>query len=110
MRHPLTPAEAKLWAQVRNQQLGYKIRRQHPIGHFIADFYCAQAKLVIEVDGDSHAEPDQAEYDTARTGWLEARGYYIIRFQNDEVHRNLQAVLKELHRVCGAITANQQVP
>src|SRR5258705_266282 len=60
-RHPLMPAEARLWAKVRNRGLGFKIRRQHPIWRFIADFYCAEAKLVIEVDGDSHTEADQAE-------------------------------------------------
>ena len=73
-RHPLTPAEAKIWARVTNRGLGFKIRRQHPIWRFIADFYCAEAKLVIEIDGDSHVEPDQEEYDKARTDWLEARG------------------------------------
>jgi very-short-patch-repair endonuclease len=49
MRHPLTPAEKKVWDRVRNQQLGYKIRRQHPIYRFIADFYCAKVKLVIRL-------------------------------------------------------------
>jgi very-short-patch-repair endonuclease len=80
-RHPLTPPEAKIWRAVRNRQLGFMIRRQHPIGRFIADFYCAEAMLVIEIDGDVHADPDQAEYDQARTGWLEERGYpcYVSR-------------------------------
>jgi very-short-patch-repair endonuclease len=103
MRHPLTPAEAKVWARVRNSQFGYKIRRQHPIGHFVADFYCAQAKLVIEIDGDSHAQPDQAEYDAARTEWLEARGFRVIRFQNDDVHGNLGSVLEQLRQACASI-------
>lgn len=96
----LTPAEATVWATVRNQQLGYKIRRQHPIGYFIADFYCAHAKWVIEIDGDSHSEPSQMEYDAARPQWLEAHGYRVIRFQNDEVHRNLAAVLEVLRQAC----------
>jgi very-short-patch-repair endonuclease len=60
----------------------------------IADFYCAKVKLIIEIDGDSHAEPDQAEYDAARTEWLKARGYRVIRFGNNDVHGNLYAVLK----------------
>lgn len=100
LRHPLTPAEAKVWARVRNNQLGYKIRRQHPIGHFIADFYCAQSKLIIEIDGDTHAEPDQAEYDAARTAWLEARGFRVLRFHNQAVHQNLDAVLETLRQAC----------
>jgi very-short-patch-repair endonuclease len=100
MRHPLTPAEAKVWQRVRNQQLGVKIRRQHPIGHFIADFYCASARLVIEIDGDSHAEPDQAEYDSARTRWLEVRGYRVIRFHNNDVHANIEGVLRAIKAAC----------
>ncbi len=98
--HPLTPAEKKIWERVRNQQLGFKIRRQHPIGHFITDFYCAAAKLVIEIDGDTHADPDQAAYDAARTAWLEAQGYRVIRFQNNDVHHNLGAVLEALRVAC----------
>jgi len=100
MRHPLTPAEQKVWARVRNRQLGYKIRRQHPIFRFIADFYCVEARLAIEIDGDTHAEPDQAEYDAARTAWLEARGHHVIRFHNDDVHHNLDAVLEAIREAC----------
>ncbi len=99
-RHPLTPAEAKIWARVRNRGLGFKIRRQHPIWRFIADFYCAEAKLVIEIDGDSHAEPDQEEYDNARTAWLEDRGYKVIRFTNHDAHKNLNNLLNELFLTC----------
>jgi very-short-patch-repair endonuclease len=80
--------------------LGFKIRRQHPIWRFIADFYCAEAKLVIEIDGDSHAEPDQEEYDRARTQWLEERGYNVIPITNEEVHRHLENALNEIHLVC----------
>jgi BirA family biotin operon repressor/biotin-[acetyl-CoA-carboxylase] ligase len=93
MRHPLTPAEARLWARVRNNQLGCKIRRQAVIGRFIADFYCASARLIIEIDGGQHMEPDQAEYDAARTAWLEAHGYRVIRFWNNAVLNNPDSVL-----------------
>lgn len=96
-RHPLTPAEAKIWARARNRGLEFKIRRQHPIWKFIADFYCAEAKLVIEIDGDSHAEPDQAAYDQARTEWLEARGYKVIRIMNEDVHKYLEVSLNEIY-------------
>ncbi len=97
LRHPLTPAEAKVWARVRNRQLGYKIRRQHPLGRFIADFCCPETKLVIEIDGDTHTAPDQIEYDAARTAWLEGQGYRVIRFTNAEVHQPLEAVLEAIH-------------
>jgi very-short-patch-repair endonuclease len=102
LRHPLTPAEKKLWAAVRNQQLGFKIRRQHPIWRFIADLYCEPARLVVEINGDIHAAPDQAAYDTARTEWLELRGYHVIRFHNDDIHRNLSGVLAVLKAACEA--------
>jgi len=102
LRHPLTPAEQKVWEHVRNRQLGFKIRRQHPIDRFIADFYCARARLCIEIDGDTHAEPDQAEYDAARTAWLEAQGYRVIRFQNDDVHHHLSAVLEAIRVACAS--------
>jgi len=101
-RHPLTPAEARVWQEVRNRQLGFKIRRQHPIGRFIADFYCAEAMLVIEIDGDVHSDPDQAAYDEARAGWLEERGYYVLRFQAREVDKDLRAVVRAMREACEA--------
>jgi very-short-patch-repair endonuclease len=100
LRHPLTPAEKKVWAGVRNRRLGYKIRRQHPIFRFIADFYCEETKLAIEIDGDSHNDPEQAEYDAARTAWLEAEGYRVIRFTNREVHENIDGVLEAIREAC----------
>jgi len=95
MRQPQTPAESKLWARLRNRQLGgLKFRRQHPIDRFIADFYCAACRLVIEIDGDSHA--DQVEYDVARTAWLNEQGYHVIRFRNRDVYERMEAVLEAI--------------
>lgn len=99
MRHPQTPAEATLWRAIRNRNLGYKFRRQHPINRFIIDFYCAQAKLCIELDGESHFEADQMEYDAARTEFLEYLGYKVIRFTNNDVRYTLNAVVDEIARV-----------
>ena len=99
-RHPLTPTENKVWQAVRRRQLGFKFRRQHPIGRFVADFYCAEAKLVIEIDGDSHAPPDQAEYDAERTRWLEERGYRVIRFPARKVEEDLAGVVEGIRRAC----------
>ncbi len=98
MRHPQTPAEATLWRTLRNRALKYKFRRQHPIGNFIIDFYCAQAKLCIEVDGASHLELPQEEYDAARTAYLEELGYKVIRFTNNDVRNNINAVIDEIVR------------
>jgi very-short-patch-repair endonuclease len=99
MRHPLTSAESKVWNHVRNHQLGPKIRRQHPIDRFIADFYCPQVKLIIEIDGDSHADPDRATYDLERTSWLQAGGYSVIRFSNDQVKNDLGKVIELIREI-----------
>ena len=104
-RHPLTPPEATVWKAVRGHQLGIKIRRQHPIGRFIVDFYCSEARLAIEIDGDTHAAADQATYDSARTAWLEERGYRVIRFQARQVESNLEDVREAIRRACEARTA-----
>lgn len=94
----MTDAEALLWCRLRNRQLfGHKFRRQQPIGKYIADFYCPEAKLIIELDGHEHA--NQIEYDAERSTWLQALGYAVIRFWNGDVLRNLSGVLEEIARV-----------
>jgi very-short-patch-repair endonuclease len=93
LRQPQTPAEATLWRHLRNRNLKYKFRRQHPIDFFIIDFYCAKAKLLIEIDGASHDEKEQQEYDQARAEYLEALGYKVIRFRNEDVRYNAHAVV-----------------
>ena len=99
LRQPQTPAERVLWGRLRNRQLdGYKFRRQHPIGRFIVDFYCAECRLVIEIDGDTHL--DQVEYDQERTAWLEARGHRVVRFTNQDVHRRTGPVLEAILKAC----------
>ncbi len=103
LRHPQTPAEATLWYALRDRNLGYKFRRQHPIQKFIIDFYCAQVKLCVEIDGASHLEREQAEYDAARTDFLQELGYRVIRFTNDDVrnhiHSVVDAILEEIKRL-----------
>jgi very-short-patch-repair endonuclease len=109
LRQPQTPAETKLWACLRNRQLGdFKFRRQHPIDRFIVDFYCAACRLVIEVDGDSHAE--QVEYDQARTEWLNDRGYRVIRFTNRDVFQQLDAVLEAILEECDRLALDPISP
>ena len=98
IRHPQTAAEATLWRAIRNRNLTYKFRRQHPIDRFIIDFYCAQVKLCIEIDGESHLDPPQQEYDAARTAYLEELGHKVIRFTNDDVRFNIHAVVDEIAR------------
>ena len=96
LRQPQTPAEATLWRHRRNRNLEYKFRRQHPIESFIIDFYCAKAKLLIEVDGETHFQKAQIEYDQARTEHLERLGYKVIRFTNDDIRYNLSAVIARI--------------
>jgi very-short-patch-repair endonuclease len=101
LRHPMTPHEAKLWQRLRGKQFcAIKFRRQHPIYRFILDFFCYQHRLVIEIDGDSHAAPDQQLYDQARTEWLEQRGLRVIRFTNRDIDADIEGVLREIVRQC----------
>lgn len=99
LRHPQTPAEATLWRHLRNRNLIYKFRRQHPIDRFIVDFYCAGAKLCIEIDGSQHFDSEQVEYDKTRTEFLEELGYKVIRFTNDDVRHNIHEAVDEIIRV-----------
>ncbi len=110
MRQPQTPAEATLWRAIRGRNLGYKFRRQHPIDHFIIDFYCAEAKLCIEIDGASHFEPEQGAYDAARTTFLEELGYKMIRFTNDDVRYNIHAVIDEIIKTIENLLKSQNPP
>ncbi len=93
-RKSQTEAEELLWERVRNTKLGFKIRRQHPIDQFIADFVCLEKKLIIEVDGEIHEQ--QQEYDEGRTFILEDIGYRVIRFSNYEVKHKIDWVCNEI--------------
>jgi very-short-patch-repair endonuclease len=102
LRRPMTPHEAKLWQRLRGKQLyAIKFRRQHPIYRFILDFFCYEQRLVIEIDGDGHAEPDQRLYDQARTEWLEQRGLRVVRFTSRDIDADIEGVLREIARQCG---------
>ena len=92
-RRDATPAEQKLWAKLRSRQLnGRKFRRQVWLGPFIADFFCAEAGLVVEVGGDTHAS--QIDYDHVRTAWLMREGFRVVRVANADVMRNIDGVLE----------------
>jgi very-short-patch-repair endonuclease len=97
LRRKATDAEKYLWSLLRNRQLaGYKFRRQHPLGRFVLDFYCHEAKLCVELDGGQHAEPAQADYDRERTAWLNQEGIRVIRFWNTDVLNNIEGVLQSI--------------
>lgn len=89
-----TDAEARLWSELRNREpLGFKFRRQHPLGHRIVDFYCAEAKLAIELDGSGHFYDLKREDDLDREIELYERGVRVLRFSNSDVFENMDGVL-----------------
>jgi very-short-patch-repair endonuclease len=97
LRRTSTEAEQLLWNKLRNKKLnGFKFRRQHPIAGYIADFYCHEARLIIEIDGGIHDLPDHQEYDVGRTHSLDNQGIRLIRFRNNEIIENLENVLKQI--------------
>ena len=97
LRKNMTPAERVLWQRLRNYQVdGFYFRRQHPIKFFIADFYCAKADLIIEIDGGIHSTPEVIEHDINRTAELEKSGITVIRFTNEEVMNNTNTVIAKI--------------
>ena len=99
LRKELTSAERNLWLELRNRHLGgYKFRRQHRIANFIVDFYCAEARLVIEIDGEIHAQQRYA--DTMRSRDLNALGYKVVRSSNWQVIDEIEKVKARILQVC----------
>lgn len=96
LRRNQTPEEQVLWRALRNRFLNVKFRRQWPIGGYIVDFVCFEAKLMIELDGSQHAEEAARAYDVVRTQFLEAGGFKVVRFWNSEIRENLEGVLLEI--------------
>lgn len=98
LRKDQTDAERRLWWNLRNRQLeGWKFRRQVPVGEYIADFVCIDAKLIIELDGGQHSE--QRQYDEQRTRDLEQAGFAVLRFWNNDVLTNTESVIEEILRM-----------
>ncbi len=99
LRRNLTLPEVILWRELRGRKLdGARFRRQHPIGPFILDFYCDEAKLAVEVDGNSHQLPAQAQHDRRRTAWLEARGVAVLRVYARDVLENLEGAVSMIRK------------
>jgi len=100
LRWNMTEAERKLWAALRRRQiLGARFRRQQPIGPFIADFFCAEAKLIVEVDGSQHGEELHALADQERSKWLADNGHRVLRFWNGDVLARRAHVIDAIERV-----------
>ncbi len=103
LRKEMTEAEQLLWQFLKAERKGLKFRRQHPIGIYVADFYCHKAKLVIELDGSIHDHPDVAERDKTREYDLKEWGYNIIRFSNKEVFGDVEAVINAIRKKANEI-------
>jgi very-short-patch-repair endonuclease len=91
LRREMTEAETKLWRMLRSRQIeGHRFRRQVPLGRYIADFVCHEARLIVELDGGQHDSLSQQEADRSR--FLQSEGYRVMRFWNDEVLENPEGV------------------
>ncbi|MEO8384141.1 MAG: endonuclease domain-containing protein [Betaproteobacteria bacterium] len=95
LRVQSTDAERLVWTKLRARQIeGLKFRRQVPMGRYIVDFLCEDKKLIVELDGGQYGEA--TEYDEARTRWLNEKGYFVVRFWNNDVMNNIDGVLQSL--------------
>jgi len=92
-RERATEVEKLLWRRLRDAQLGWKFRRQHPIGPYILDFYCHEGRLVVELDGGQHAKGREAGRDRRRDRYLAEQGLRVLRFWNNEVLENMDGVV-----------------
>ena len=109
MRGEPTRAEEVLWSALQKKQVaGLKFRRQHPVGRFVLDFYCPSHKLVVEVDGEVHDQ--QQERDAERTRVLQAYGYRVLRFRNEQVINDLPAVVRKIAAATAKLAGDAEEP
>jgi very-short-patch-repair endonuclease len=95
LRQNQTQAEQRLWQQLRaKRSTAFRFRRQYPIGNYVVDFVCLAARLIVEIDGESHNHTIEA--DERRTQWLEAQGFRVIRFMNRDVLKNTEGVVQAI--------------
>ena len=97
LRRSQTGYEEALWARLRNRRLGNaKFRRQHPLGRYVPDFYCHEARLAVELEGGVHDRADQQEYDALRRETINQMGVRLLVFSNDQVSQDLERVLTQI--------------
>jgi very-short-patch-repair endonuclease len=95
LRENMTYFEKLVWERLKGKQIdGHRFRRQHPIDFFIVDFYCHDARLVVEIDGEIHFQ--QEEYDDGRSAEMEKYGIKVIRFTNNEIKENIENVIHKI--------------
>jgi very-short-patch-repair endonuclease len=110
LRKTMTEAEKKLWERLCKNQLGVKIRRQHPLLNYIADFYCHQVKLVIEVDGGIHLIKENKEYDAARDAAMNEFELKILRFTNNEIMNEIDGVVDTIKKKIEELKSARNAP
>ena len=109
LRSTQTEAERKLWQRInRDQLLGFRFNRQKPLLSYIVDFYCLKAKLVIELDGSQHYEPDYQEKDRLRDAELNSLGFTVMRFDNHSVMTNIDGVVEAIYQYLSEIKAGEE--
>lgn len=96
LRNNPTPEEALLWSRLKNSQTGFKFRRQHSIGGYIVDFYCALRRVAVEIDGPQHLQKENLEYDKIRSKYFEGLDVKVLRFTNAEINTNINKVIEEI--------------
>ena len=107
LRKNMTESELLLWQHLSNKKMeGFRFKTQHPIGNYIADFYCHQVKLVVEVDGENHSDAEQKEYDASRSEEMERFNIKVLRFTNGAVKNNIDRVVEEIKNMLNLITHN----
>jgi len=110
LRKDATVPERILWARLRGAQLGESFRRQHPVGPYILDFYCAPKKLAVELDGDQHGTVAARAYDDARTRFLNAKAIRVLCFANHDVRENLDGVCEGIWRALQTSPSHARAP
>ncbi len=99
LRRQSTTVERLLWAQLRHRRPGgHKFRRQYPVGPYVADFICFEARLIVEADGASHDLTE--EYDMCRDRWFRAKGFRVYRVRNEDVQSDLEGVVATICQLC----------
>ena len=102
IRKNMTDEEKKVWYQILRGHVP-KFHRQRVIGNYIVDFFCPKLKLVIEIDGYQHFYEENKEYDNKRTEYLESLGFYVLRFENTEVNKDIENIRHIINTVCDAL-------
>jgi len=101
LRKQSTDTKIHLWYYLRANRLGYKFKRQVPIGNYIVDFVCLEKRLIIELDGGQHS--DNQKYDMDRTAWLDERGFEVLRFWNHDVLQQTESVIEIIIKTLGEL-------